>query len=455
MAISKLNKKVLGKWFIYGLLYCVTTAIVVSVFILPENDADYLPTLRTVIIVCASILLVKYFIYMVLSPWSDVAAVVREMRYAHKDFNPRVSVIIPEWNESVGIVSTLQSLAESTHRNLEVVVVDDGSTDDSGKKVQDFIKAYRKDYGAFDTPIDFVYHYKENGGKGRALNRGIQISTGDIILSIDADCVLDPDAVANFVKCFRDPHVMAAVGNVKIGSTKSLIGTVQYLEFLFSFYFKKADSLVNAIYIIGGAAGAFRREVFQRIGLYNPRNITEDIEMSVRIQAAGMRIVYASDAIIYTEGASDLRGLIKQRQRWKRGRFQTFADHRYLFFSGRKEHNKVLTWLILPLAMFGEMQLFLEPLFLLFLYIYSWYVNDFSSFISGVVVVSSMFFVQVWFDDRKSHSTLFYFLAPIGWLLFYQTTFVEFMALAKAGYGFVRGKEMSWQRWQRKGLDNV
>jgi cellulose synthase/poly-beta-1,6-N-acetylglucosamine synthase-like glycosyltransferase len=355
----------------------------------------------------------------------------------------------------VGIINTIKSIARNTHRNLEIVIVDDGSTDDTGQLVKDFIAGYKHDWGEFDHPINIVYHYKENGGKGRALNRGIQISTGDIIMSIDADCVLDEVAVENFVKCFRDPTVMAAVGNVKIGSTKSLIATVQYLEFLFSFYFKKADSLVNTIYIIGGAAGAFRREVFARVGLYNPRNITEDIELSVRIQAAGMKIVYASDAIIYTEGASDLKGLIKQRQRWKRGRFQTFVDHRYLFFSPRRQHNKILTWLILPLAIFGEIQLFLEPLFLLFLYVYSWFVRDFSSFLSGVIVVSSMFFVQVWFDDRKQHNTLFYLMAPIGWMLFYQTTFVEFMALIKASYGFIRGKEMSWQRWQRQGLENV
>jgi len=119
----------------------------------------------------------------------------------------------------------------------------------------------------------------------------------------------------NFVKYFELPNVMAAVGNVKIGNTNSLIEIVQYLEFLFSFYFKKCDSIMNSIYIIGGAAGAFRKEVFEKLGGYDVKNITEDIELSFRIQHAGMKIVYAEDAIVYTEGATDFKGLIKQRLR--------------------------------------------------------------------------------------------------------------------------------------------
>src|SRR5262249_22839207 len=146
------------------------------------------------------------------------------------------------------------------------------------------------------------------------------------------------------------------------------------------------DSLFNTIYIIGGAAGAFRREVFEYVGLYSHHNITEDIDLSVRIQEAGMKIVYAPDAVVYTEGASNFGGLLSQRLRWKRGRFQTFFEHHQLFFSKQEHHNKLLTWGVLPLALFGDLQLFFEVLFLVFLYIYSFLTHDFSSFVSGVIV---------------------------------------------------------------------
>jgi biofilm PGA synthesis N-glycosyltransferase PgaC len=277
----------------------------------------------------------------------------------------------------------------------------------------------------------------------------IALSHGDILLSIDADCVVDVGAVEAFVQAFRDPHVMAAVGNVKIGNTKTVLGVVQALEFAFSFYFKKADSLLNTIYIIGGAAGAFRREVFKQLGGYSTKNITEDIDLSVRIQKAGMKIVYVPDAVIYTEGASTLKGLMKQRLRWKRGRFQTFFEHRDLFFSLRPQHNKLLTCVILPLALFSEVQLSCEPWFLAVLYSFSFLSGDFSAFYSGIIVVSSMFAIQAW--DSREAGLGYFLLAPIGWLLFYLSTFVEIYALVISLWGMLRKKEVKWQKWQRKG----
>jgi len=300
--------------------------------------------------------------------------------------------------------------------------------------------------------ITVKYLYEGTQGKGHALNLGLSKATGDIIMSIDADCFVPPETINNFVQYFRDPKVMAAVGNVRIGNTDTVIGVVQYLEFLFSFYFKKAESLINTIYIIGGAAGAFRREVFDKLGPYSATNITEDIELSMRIQAAGMRIVYAHDAFVFTEGAVTLTGLMKQRLRWKRGRFETLVEHRYMFFSRQKEHNKILTWFILPLTMLGEFQLGLEMIFLVFLYIFSFITSDFTSFFSGIIVVSSMFLIQVFFDNHRDKTVSFLLLAPIGWLLFYVSTFVETSALFRALIGYIRKTEITWQKWDRQGV---
>jgi poly-beta-1,6-N-acetyl-D-glucosamine synthase len=443
-----------SKFFIYSALYIITFLIIGSVFILIPRQGYDLPLLKIVIVFFASVLLTKYFIYMFFSPWHDVYVAYYDRKYADKikTYNPLVSVLIPAWNEEQGLLDTVKTLLQSTYRNIELVIVNDGSTDNSDKMMNDFIRQYEADETIQDK-VRIVYHYKQNGGKGAALNTAIELSKGDILMSIDADCVVLEDTIKNFVRHFAHPKVMAVVGNVKVGNTKTVIGVIQYLEFLFSFYFKKADSVMNTIYIIGGAAGAFRREVFDTIGTYNTKNITEDIDLSVRIQGAGMKIVYASDAIVYTEGASDIRGLMKQRLRWKRGRFETFFNNRDLFFSTDKKHNKLLSWVILPLAYFGEVQLSLEPLFLLFLYVYSFLVNDFSSFISGVVVVGSMFFVQILFDDMKARKLSFYFLSPIGWLLFYVATFVEFNALFRSIWGLVRKKELKWQKWERKGVN--
>ena len=450
---SYFNKKII----VYVGLYLILGTIVASVIFIDGTETNRFGTLRTVIIVFASILLTKYFIYMMLSPWNEIrvahrAKVLKKAKQGNL-YNPRVSVIVPAWNEEVGIITTVEALLRSTYTNLEILVIDNASKDNTAKNVKALIKQYKQthDVNAKNT-IDIIYSYAGDQGKGHALNKGLKLATGDIILSIDADCYAPPETVANFVKYFQDPTVMAAVGNVRIGNTETIIGVVQYLEFLFSFYFKKAESLVNTIYIIGGAAGAFRREVFDKIGPYSTTNITEDIELSVRIQAHGMRIAYAPDALVYTEGAVTLDGLMKQRLRWKRGRFETFAEHRHLFFSLKREHNVLLSWFILPLALIGELQLSLEIIFLTFLYIFSFVTGDFTSFISGIVVVSSMFIVQVAFDKHREATLPFLLLAPIGWLLFYVSTFVETNALFKALWGYVRKQELVWQKWERKGV---
>lgn len=447
-----MNMHAFHKLVVYGLLYCATIGIIVSIFVLNPHQENDFPILRAIIIGFASVLLTKYFLYMVIAPWHDVVMYLKSQRAAgKKPYNPKISIVIPAWNEEVGLLSTVQTILKSEYTNIEIIVVNDGSTDSSDAAMKKFIEKFDAQTILNKSPISIKYFYKENGGKGRALNYGIARASGDIIMTIDADCVLTPTTVGNFAKSFADPSVMAAVGNVKVGSSKTVLGTIQYLEFLFSFYFKKTESLLGTIYIIGGAAGAFRREVFEKVGLYNHENITEDIELSVRIQGAGMKIVYASDAIVYTEGASSLAGLLSQRLRWKRGRFQTFAEHRHMFFSTSPEHNKLLTFLSLPLAIFGDIQMSLEIPFLAFLYYYSWLTGDYSSFISGVIVVSSMFAVQIIFDDKSTRRLSFILLAPIGWLLFYVSTFVEYNALIKSIWGSLRRKKIVWQKWDRKG----
>ena len=393
---------------------------------------------------------------MAISPWYDVysAWVAHRQRKTQKrkEFKGRVSVLVPARNEEVGIILTIKALLESSYKNLEIIVIDNASTDNTYLKVLELIKDYKKTVKQNKENIEIICLKEETPGKGHALNKGITVSKGELIISIDADCYVPPDTIQGFVNHFENPLVMAAVGNVKIGNTQTLIGIVQYLEFLFSFYFKKCDSILGSIYIIGGAAGAFRRKIFDEVGGYSVTNITEDIDLTFRIQYAGMKIVYAEDAVVYTEGASKLSDLMKQRLRWKRGRLQTFLDYRRMFFSGSKIHKKILSWFILPLAIFGDMQLFMELFFLIFVYIYSYLTNDYSSFISGIIVVTSMFMVQILFDYRTKKRANLIFLAPIGWLLFYISTLVEFNALVKTFWSYLKKEKVEWQVWKREGV---
>lgn len=438
------------EFFAYFIMYVITITVIAFPFFLEPIFVFESPVIRYFIIAFATLLLTKYCLFMILGPWHDI-----KMRLKHKlyfddvDYEPLVSVVIPAWNEGVGLIETIRSLLKSKYRNFEIVVVNDGSTDDSDEKMRAFLLKHKK---GENNDIRIQYYYQQNTGKGGALNHAISAAHGDIIISIDADCVVDENAICEFVRVFKDPEIMAAVGNVKIGNRGNTVGVVQYLEFLFSFYFKRADAVLGSIYIIGGAAGAFRKEVFEQLGGYSTTNITEDIELTVRIQDAGMKIEFASDAVVYTEGASDLASLKKQRLRWKRGRFQTFYQHAHMFFSFKKRHNKFLTWGVMPLALLQELQLLLEIPFLVFLYVFSILNADFTSYLTGVLVVGLMFVIQFTFYDKSTRRLSFIALAPIGWLLFYIATYVEAYALVKSIESFIFKREISWQRWERKGI---
>lgn len=437
------------KGILHGSLYGLTLLMVCSTLLWVPRPVNVpgLVVLRSIILFFSGILLSRYTVSMTLAPWypASLSLAVKE----RVGYRPFVSVLIPAWNEEVGLLSTIKSLLESTYRHMEIVVVNDGSTDGSDRQMRSFLEKYGREL-ADGHHIPLVYHYQQNAGKGAALNSAISLSRGDILLSIDADCLVAPGAIEAFVRAFRDARVQAAVGNVRIGNTRTTIGLVQALEFTCGFFLKRADSLTNTIYIIGGAAGAFRRAALLQVGGYSTTNVTEDIHLSMKLQDAGHKIVYVPDAVVYTEGASTLKGLMKQRLRWKRGRFQTFWELRHLFLSTQREHNKLLSWVVLPLALLGDLQLALEPLFLALLYVFAWMSGDYSAFLSGVLIVALMVEIAAW--EQGEEKWRYLLLAPISWLLLYLLTAIEVYALAKSIWLFLCKKEVQWQRWQRKGV---
>lgn len=445
MTLSK-QKKVLA----YVSLYIILFIVISSVIFRAPAEAGQFVWLRTITVIFASLLLTKYFIYMFLSPWNEVRQIHHQKTLKrtknNRPYRPKVSVIVPVWNEEQGITTTIESLLNSSYTRMEILVIDNASNDKTAKTIMDLV--IQNICTQSDVPIrkriPVKYLYEGAQGKGNALNTGLAHATGEIIVPVDAGCYMPRETIQKFVNHFEDPTVMAAVGNVRIGKTNTLLGVIQYFEFLFSFYLKKAQSLIHTIHSTRGAADAFRRKIFSKVGRYSTTNITEDVELSVRMQTAGMRIVYASDALVYTEGAATLQDLMKKRLLWVRGRFETFAEHRELFFSTKAQENKALSWLVLPIVLFGELQLSLEFLFLGLLYIFSFATGDFTPFISGIVIVSSMFVVQILFDKHHEHNLTFILLAPIGWLLFYVSTLVETSALFKALWGYIRQKKLVW-----------
>jgi glycosyltransferase involved in cell wall biosynthesis len=220
-------------------------------------EAALFTFVRNTIMFFVVLTLAKNYFFLAISPFYPILEKIRYMRYELKrrqaklpEYQPRVSIVIPAWNEGVGIVKTLDSAINNGYSNLEVILVNDGSTDDSDKIAKEYIKQYRarKQRGA----SRLCYIYKGNGGKGEALNAGIQEASGDIIMTMDADSALQRGAIAKLVRYYLDPEIMAVVGNVEVVNTATLVGLAQHLEYFFGFYNKRAHALLGAEYIFGG-----------------------------------------------------------------------------------------------------------------------------------------------------------------------------------------------------------
>lgn len=416
---------------------------------------------RNLTIFLATIMVVKYFVFLVLSAFFSVTQSIRRNRVIRqevkkygevRDYHPVISVVIPAWNEEVGILRTVQSVIANKYPYKEIIIINDGSTDGSRELVDKFIAKYKKTH----KRAHVVQHYIENGGKGRALNYGIKKSKGSIILTMDADSALAPDALTNLVEHFRDPRVAAVVGQVRVGNIRGrLIGRMQQLEYLFGFYFKRAHCVMGAEYIYGGACAAFRRaKTFDYFGMFDEANKTEDIEMSMRSKFHGLRSIYAEDVVCYTEGAASYMGLINQRLRWKKGRFDTFLHYRRMFFSLDRGHNKFLGWFILPFALFAEIQLLLEPIGATLLLTYSIVSGEYVSLALSMLFVGISYFMVAIFGTRLTFRERFELLAmwPITWPLFYIVVWIEFHALLRSTHMVLRGDSLEWQQWKREGI---
>ncbi len=427
------------------------------------TNADLFEFFRNATIFFATLMLTKYFLFLNLAAWFPVREQRRRFKLLKRQtravgripvYRPLVSVIVPAWDEEVGILRTMLSVLANDYPYIELIVVNDGSTDGSRAKVDRFIESNAGYLGLSGSLMR--QYYVSRGGKGRALNYGVRHSQGKIVLTLDGDSALAADAISKLVEYFRDPGVSAVVGQVRIAKTHGrLIGVMQRLEYLFGFYFKRAHCVLGAEYIYGGACAAFRRsDIFDAIGLFDEANKTEDIEMSMRTKFFGLKSVYAEDVICYTEGASTYAGLIAQRLRWKKGRFDTFINYRRMFFSLARHHNKPLAWMVLPLALISELQLLLEPIGATLLVTYSIIAGEYVSLALSMLFIGISYLAVALFarNLRLSERLRVMFLWPLTWPLFYVLVWVEFHALLRSIHMGLRGEPITWQNWGREGI---
>ncbi|MEU1045186.1 glycosyltransferase [Streptomyces sp. NPDC005897] len=227
-----------------------------------------------------------------------------------------VSVIVPAYNEKECIEATLRSLARSTHP-IEVVVVDDGSTDGTAEIAE-----------SLGLPGVRVVR-QANAGKPAALDNGVRHARYDIVVMMDGDTVFEPDTVRHLVQPFADPAVGAVAGNAKVGNRGTLIGAWQHIEYVMGFNLdRRMYDLLRCMPTIPGAIGAFRREAVLQVGGMSDDTLAEDTDITIALHRAGWRVVYEEHARAWTEAPGSLGQLWSQRYRWSYGTMQALWKHR-------------------------------------------------------------------------------------------------------------------------------
>ena|SRR3989344_8165078 len=248
----------------------------------------------------------------------------------------KVSIIIPAYNEEKSIERTIQS-ALSLHypkNRLEIIVVDDGSKDKTFSLAKKFSSKVVKVYS------------KKNGGKGSALNYGIDRAMGEIIVSMDADSFVQEDALKRMVVFFENPKVMAVTPSMGVYKPKGFLQRIQHIEYYMGVFLRKSFATVNAIHITPGAFSAYRKSFFQKYGGYDEGNITEDLEIALRIQSNNFIIENSPKSVVYTIAPSKFRELLVQRKRWYVGLIKNLIRYKSLFGFKRGP----LGSLVLPVA---------------------------------------------------------------------------------------------------------
>jgi cellulose synthase/poly-beta-1,6-N-acetylglucosamine synthase-like glycosyltransferase/peptidoglycan/xylan/chitin deacetylase (PgdA/CDA1 family) len=348
-----------------------------------------------------------------------------------------VSVIVPAYNEKEGIEAAVRSLAGGDHPEIEVVVVDDGSTDGTASIVE---RLRLPNVRVIRVP---------NGGKANALNTGIALARHDLIVTVDGDTIFEPESIRMLVQPFADRRVGAVAGNVKVGNRKSLVALWQHIEYVIGFNLdRRLYELLNCMPTVPGAIGAFRRRALREVGGISDETLAEDTDVTMALCRAGWRVVYEERARAWTEAPATLEQLYRQRYRWSYGTMQAMWKHRgALTESGPSGRFGRVG---LPfLALFGVALPMLAPVvdIMLVYGLVFWELQETLIAWSGMLALQMVTAAVAFRFDRES-------LRPLWGLPLQQFAYRQLMylVLIQSATTALTGGRLRWHKLQRAGL---
>ncbi|MEO5690672.1 MAG: glycosyltransferase [Candidatus Saccharimonadales bacterium] len=378
--------------------------------------------------------LVHLGMYLIGANFYDVRRFKRERaKQLRTRKNVLATILIPAHNEEKSIVRCLDSVLKSTVRNLEIVVIDDASTD----RTLEIVYAYIRKHPDFNRSIRVV-RCIQNVGKAAALNKALASGIkGEFVMTLDADSVLHPSAIENAVEYFlEDPNVAGVAANVRVIDSMSILGLLQKFEYMVGYRSKKFYTVSNCEFIIGGVASTYRYSTLKAVGFYDDDVQTEDIALSLKVASLGNRhhkLVYGYDVIAMTEGVQTFKALLRQRYRWKLGSLQSLFKHKSLFMNISSRFNPSLTWYRIPMAFMGELIVLTEPFLMAVIIYFSFLALSPQAFIGAYALITAYLIWNVWPDEHmllkdKLRMTSY---APIMYFLFYIMNLVQFVAVIR------------------------
>jgi cellulose synthase/poly-beta-1,6-N-acetylglucosamine synthase-like glycosyltransferase len=348
-----------------------------------------------------------------------------------------VTIVVPAYNEETTIGAAVRSLALSAHPGVEVLVVDDASTDRTAETVEGL--------GLDNVRVVRV----PPGGKATALNTGTALARNDIVVMVDADTVVETDAVHRLVQPFADPTVGAVAGNVKVGNRRGLLGTWQHIEYVIGFNLdRRLYDTLGCISTIPGALGAFRRQALTDAGGLATDTLAEDTDLTIAIHRAGWRVVYQESARAYTEAPATLAQLWKQRYRWSYGTMQALWKHRRALVERGPSGRFGRTGLPF-ITLFGVLLPLFAPLIDL-MAVYGFFFLDRRLTLAGwlvMLVVQVLTAVLAFRLDRERLRPLW--TLPLQQIVYRQ---VMYLVLLHSALTAVTGRRLRWQKMRRTGV---
>ncbi len=404
------------------------------------NSQDFFVQISVVFILIFSLIVIARYFILLLFSMLNLLKNVKEEKELKFDQSKKVSVIVPCYNEAKVIKASLESLKNQTYSNYEIIVVDDGSTDNTYliSKYMEYEKGTKR----------HITLTKPNSGKANSLNFGIKRAKGELILTVDADSKLSKDAIELMVSYFDDPKIGAVAGFVYVTNQNTLWTKLQALEYIQGLNLvRNAQAYFKLVNIVPGPIGMFRKSAILEVGGYKDDTYAEDCDLTLSLISRHYKIDYEIDAISYTEAPESLLDLLKQRYRWTRGILQSILKHKEMIWKVHKNFAMTLViWYMLFEAIFWPIGSIFANIFIIYISITSGYseILIYWWIIFTVLDVSATLYCVSVTKER---------LRLVFYAIYYRIFFVNVINVAKvfATIEEFFGFDMNWGKLERKG----